>query len=63
MLPTAFAPSDVIHLCVWEIDLDLSVGVLEGAEAADNDDEGGGGHFQMRSSLTCLRVMMGRRKL
>ena len=34
-----FVPSDVIHLCVMEIDLDFSVGVTEGAEAPAFLDE------------------------
>uniref|UniRef100_A0A7S4G397 Uncharacterized protein n=1 Tax=Eutreptiella gymnastica TaxID=73025 RepID=A0A7S4G397_9EUGL len=40
MDPDTFAPSDVIHLFVMEIDLDLSVGDPSGAAASD-DDEGG----------------------
>ena len=36
-----FAPSDVIHLFVMEIDLNISVGVLGGAAAPDNDEEVG----------------------
>ena len=41
--PDTFAPSDVIHLFVMEIDLDLSMGVLDGAAApaALDDDEVG----------------------
>ena len=35
-----FAPSDVIHLFVMEIDLDLSVGVPGGAAAPDDDEVG-----------------------
>ena len=40
MDPDTFAPSDVIHLVVMEIDLDLSVGDPGGA-AAPKDDEVG----------------------
>ena len=40
MDPDTVAPSDVIHLVVMEIDLDLSVGDRGGA-AAPNDDEVG----------------------
>ena len=40
MDPDTFAPPDVIHLVVMEIDLDLSVGDPGGA-AAPNDDEVG----------------------
>ena len=40
MDPDTFAPSDVIHLVVMEIDLDPSVGDPGGA-AAPNDDEVG----------------------
>ena len=35
-----FAPSDVIHLVVMEIDLDLSVGDRGGAAAPNDDDVG-----------------------
>ena len=38
--PDTFAPSDVIHLFVMEIDLDLSVGDPGGAAAPDDDDVG-----------------------
>ena len=41
MDPDTFAPSDVIHLFVMEIDLDLSVGVPGGAVALDDDEEVG----------------------
>ena len=44
MEPNTFAPSDVIHLFVNEIDLDLSVGVLGGA-ADPKDDEKVGEFF------------------
>ena len=40
MDPDTFAPSDVIHLFVMEIDLDLSVGDLGGAAAPDDDEVG-----------------------
>ena len=39
MDPDTFAPSDVIHLFIREIDLDLSVGVPGGAAAPDDDEE------------------------
>ena len=35
-----FAPSDVIHLFVMKIDLDLSVGDPAGAAASDDDEVG-----------------------
>ena len=38
MDPDTFAPSDVIHLFVMEIDLDLSVGDPGGAAAPDDDE-------------------------
>ena len=56
MDPDTFAPSDVIHLVVMEIDLDLSV-VLQLLMMMR------WGNFQMRSSLTCLRGMMMRNRL
>ena len=40
MDPDTFAPSDVIHLFVMEIDLDLSVGDPGGAAAPDDDEVG-----------------------
>ena len=41
MPPTVFAPSDVIHLWVMRIDLALSMGVPEGAETPESEDEVG----------------------
>ena len=41
MDPDTFAPSDVIHLIVNEIELDLSVGVPGGAAAPEDDEEVG----------------------
>ena len=41
MDPNTFAPSDVIHLFVMEIVLDLSMGVLSGAATPDDDQEVG----------------------
>ena len=40
MDPDTFAPSDIIHLFVMEIDLDLSVGDPGGAAAPDDDEVG-----------------------
>ena len=40
MDPDTFAPSDVIHLVVMEIDLDLSAGDPGGAAARDDDEVG-----------------------
>ena len=40
MDPDTFAPSDVIHLFVMEIDLDLFVGDPGGAAAPDDDEVG-----------------------
>ena len=40
MDPDTFAPSDVIHLFVMEIDLFLSVGDPGGAAAPDDDEVG-----------------------
>ena len=40
MDPDTFAPSDVIHLFVMEIDLDLSLGDPGGVAARDDDEVG-----------------------
>ena len=41
MDPDTFAHSNIIHLFVMEIDLDLSVGVPGGAAHPDDDEEVG----------------------